>query len=109
MAGAERMTIEEVVRDVPREEHGDVIREPVRLVAHGAVEVEVCELIGAGHGERTEDPATRARAGSRPHTVFVDDLPGLGDETDVDLASTHIQSSVQHEHGPPRARSSVTR
>jgi hypothetical protein len=27
MAGAERMTIEEVVRRVLREEHGDVIRE----------------------------------------------------------------------------------
>ena len=30
MAGAERMTIEEVVRNVLREEHGDVIRESVR-------------------------------------------------------------------------------
>jgi hypothetical protein len=33
MAGAERMTIEEVVRRVLREEHADVIRESVRLVA----------------------------------------------------------------------------
>ncbi len=40
---------------------------------------------------------------------LVDDLPGLGDQTDVDLASTRIQSSVQHEDGPRRARSSVTR
>ena len=37
MAGAERMTIEEVVGKVLREEHGDVIRESVRLtgVARG--------------------------------------------------------------------------
>jgi hypothetical protein len=30
MAGGDRMTIEEVVRQVLREEHGDVIRESVR-------------------------------------------------------------------------------
>jgi len=41
MAGAERMTIEEVVRRVLREEHGDVIRESVRLVAQELMEVEV--------------------------------------------------------------------
>jgi hypothetical protein len=33
MAGRDRMTIEEVVREVLREEHGDVIRESVRAVA----------------------------------------------------------------------------
>jgi transposase-like protein len=65
MAGAERMTIEEVVRKVLREEHGDVIRESVRLVAQELMEVEVCELIGAGRGERTEDRATH-RNGYRP-------------------------------------------
>src|SRR4051812_35562497 len=36
MAGAERMTIEEVVRRVLREEHGDVIRESVRGGGAGA-------------------------------------------------------------------------
>jgi hypothetical protein len=41
MAGAERMTVEEVVRKVLREEHGDVIRESVRLVAQELMEVEV--------------------------------------------------------------------
>src|SRR3954470_4416181 len=41
MAGAERMTIEEVVRRVLREEHGDVIRESVRLVAQELMEAEV--------------------------------------------------------------------
>src|SRR4051794_41954948 len=58
MAGAERMTIEGVVRKVLREEHGDVIRESVRLVAQELMEAEVSELIGAAHGERTEDRAT---------------------------------------------------
>src|SRR5512133_3159279 len=65
MAGAERMTIEEVVRKVLREEHGDVIRESVRLVAPELMEAEVSELIGAAHGERTEDRATH-RTGYRP-------------------------------------------
>jgi putative transposase len=65
MAGAERMTIEEVVRRVLREEHGDVIRESVRLVAQELMEAEVSELIGAQHGERTEDRATH-RNGYRP-------------------------------------------
>jgi hypothetical protein len=41
MAGAERMTIEEVVRRVLREEHGDVIRESVRAVAQELMEAEV--------------------------------------------------------------------
>ena len=58
MAGAERMTIEEVVRRGLREEHGDVIRESVRVVARELMEAEVSELVGAAHGERTEDRAT---------------------------------------------------
>src|SRR6195952_2420550 len=58
MAGAERMTIEEVVRQVLREEHGDVIRESVRAVARELMEAEVSELIGAAHGERSDDRAT---------------------------------------------------
>ena len=40
MAGAERMTIEEVVRKVLREEHGDVIGESVRGVAQELMEAE---------------------------------------------------------------------
>src|SRR3954466_3423636 len=58
MAGRDRMTIEEGVREVLREEHGDVIRESVRAVAQELMEVEVSELIGAAHGERSEDRAT---------------------------------------------------
>ena len=68
MAGAERMTIEEVVRKVLREEHGDVIRESVRLVAQELMEIEVSELIGAAHGERTEDRVTH-RNGLSPAAV----------------------------------------
>jgi transposase-like protein len=52
------MTIEEVVREVLRDEHADVIRESVRAVAQELMEAEVSELIGAGHGERREDRAT---------------------------------------------------
>src|ERR671916_59473 len=58
MAGRDRMTIEEVVRRVLRDEHGDVIRESVRAVAQELMEAEISELIGAQHGERTEDRAT---------------------------------------------------
>jgi putative transposase len=65
MAGAERMTIEEVVRQVLRDEHADVIRESVWAVARELMEVEVSELIGAERGERTEDRATH-RNGYRP-------------------------------------------
>src|SRR5438046_6064882 len=65
MAGQDRMTIEEVVRQVLRDEHGDVIRGSVRAVAQELMEAEVSELIGAKLGERTEDRATH-RNGYRP-------------------------------------------
>jgi putative transposase len=65
MAGRDRMTIEEVVRRVLRDEHGDVIRESVRAVAQELMRAEVSELIGAEHGERSEDRATH-RNGYRP-------------------------------------------
>ncbi len=58
MAGRDRMTIEEVVREVLRDEHADVIRESVRVVAQEIMEAEVSELIGAQRGERTDDRAT---------------------------------------------------
>ena len=65
MAGRDRMTIEEVVRQVLRDEHADVIRESVRAVAQEMMEAEVSELIGAADGERTDDRATH-RNGYRP-------------------------------------------
>ena len=60
MAGADRMTIEEVVRKVLRDEHADVIRESVaggRAGADGGRGVS--ELIGAEHGERSRRIARR--------------------------------------------------
>jgi putative transposase len=65
MAGQDRMTIAEVVREVLRDEQSDVIRESVRAVAQELMEVEISELIGAQHGERSEDRVTH-RNGYRP-------------------------------------------
>ena len=45
-----------------------MIRESVRAVAQELMEAEVSELIGAGHGERTEDRATH-RNGYRPQAL----------------------------------------
>jgi hypothetical protein len=61
MAGQDRMTILEVVRQVLRDEHADVIRESVRAVAQELMEAENSELIGAQHGERTEDRVTHRK------------------------------------------------
>ena len=65
MAGQDRMTILEVVREVLRDEHADVICESVRADAQELMEAEVSELIGAERRERTEDRATH-RNGYRP-------------------------------------------
>jgi putative transposase len=59
VAGADRMTIEEVVRKVLLDEHADVIREAVKAVAVELMELEVSGLIGAERGEcRPRDRAT---------------------------------------------------
>jgi len=52
VAGADRMTIEEVVKRVLLDEHADVIREAVKAVAAEMMELEVSELIGAEYGAR---------------------------------------------------------
>jgi transposase-like protein len=65
MAGMDRMTITEVIREFLRDEHADVIRESVKAVAQELMEAEISELIGAQRGERTEDRATH-RNGYRP-------------------------------------------
>jgi putative transposase len=65
VAGRDRMTIEEVVRKVLAEEHGDVIREAVRVVAQEMMEVEISELIGAERGERRPDDRATHRNGYR--------------------------------------------
>jgi hypothetical protein len=41
VAGMDRMTIVEVVREVLRDEHADVIRESVRAVAQELMEAEI--------------------------------------------------------------------
>jgi putative transposase len=58
MAGADRMTIEEVVKQVMVREHGDVVRAALEAVCRELMEGEVSELIGAELGERTPDRAT---------------------------------------------------
>ena len=65
MAGADRMTIEEVVRKVLLDEHADVIREAVKAVAAELMELEVSELIGAERGERRPDDRATHRNGYR--------------------------------------------
>jgi transposase-like protein len=65
VAGRDRMTIEEVVRKVLAEEHGDVIREAVRAVAQELMEAEISELIGAERGERRSDDRATHRNGYR--------------------------------------------
>jgi putative transposase len=66
MAGLDRMTIEEVVQKVLRDEHADVIRESVRAVAAELMEAEVSQLIGAEHGERRPEDRATQRNGYRP-------------------------------------------
>ncbi len=65
MAGADRMTIEEVVRKVLLDEHADVIREAVKALASELMELEVFELIGAEHGERRPEDRATPRNGYR--------------------------------------------
>ena len=65
MAGADRMTIEEVVRRVLVEDHADVIRESVRFVAQQMMEAEVSELVGAELGERKPEDRATHRNGYR--------------------------------------------
>ena len=66
MAGAGRMTIEEVVTKELLDEHADVIREAVEAVAAELMELEVSELIGAELGERRPDDRATHRNGYRP-------------------------------------------
>jgi len=66
VAGADRMTIEEVVKQVLLDEHADVIREAVKAVCAELMELEVSELIGAELGERRPDDRATHRNGYRP-------------------------------------------
>ncbi len=66
MAEKQSMTIENVVRTVMVDEHVDLLREAVRLVAQELMEAEVTELIGAGPGERNPAGRLTQRNGHRP-------------------------------------------
>ena len=65
MAETERMTAEEVVGYLLEDEGLDFLHESLRWMVEQLMEVEVSELIGAEHGERTPDRATH-RNGYRP-------------------------------------------
>jgi putative transposase len=59
MAELERMMAEEVVRHLLEDEEGaDLVRESLRWLVQQLMEADVTDLIGAGHGERSEDRAT---------------------------------------------------
>jgi len=62
-AGADTMTIEEVVRQVMVQEHGDVVRAAVEAVFRELMEGEVSELIGAERGERRPEDRMTHRNG----------------------------------------------
>jgi putative transposase len=65
MAGADRMTIEEVVKQVMVHEHGDVVRAAVEAVCAELMEGEVSELVGAELGERRPEDRMTHRNGYR--------------------------------------------
>ena len=65
MAGADRMTIEEVVRRVLLDEHADVMREAVKAVCAELMEAEVSEQVGAERGERRPEDRMTHRNGYR--------------------------------------------
>jgi putative transposase len=65
MAGADRMTIEEVVRKVLLDEQADVLRAAVEAVCAELMEIEVSALVGAERGERRPDDRATHRNGYR--------------------------------------------
>jgi len=65
MAGADRMTIEEVVKQVMVREHGDVVRAALEAVCAELMEGEVSELVGAELGERRPEDRMTHRNGYR--------------------------------------------
>src|SRR3954454_21923337 len=65
MAGADRMTIEEVVKQVMVREHGDVLRAALEAVCRALMEGEVSEVIGAELGERRPEDRLTHRNGYR--------------------------------------------
>ena len=62
-----RMDLPAFVGKLLEEDHGDVLREGVQVLAQALMEAEVTELVGAGRYERT-DERTAHRNGSRART-----------------------------------------
>src|SRR5215217_9355291 len=65
MAERKRMTADEVVSYLLEEEGADFLRESLKWVVQQLMEAEVSDLVGAEHGERSEDRLTY-RNGYRP-------------------------------------------
>jgi transposase-like protein len=65
-AGADRKTIEEVVKQVMVREHGDVVRAALEAVCRELMEGEVSEMVGAELGERRPEDRMTHRNGYRP-------------------------------------------
>jgi hypothetical protein len=65
IAAADRMTIEEVVKGVMVQEHGDLVRAAVEAVCAELMEGEVAALIGAELGERRPEDRMTHRNGYR--------------------------------------------
>ncbi len=65
MAGQDRTTVAQVVREVLRDEHADVIRESVRAVAQELMEAEISERIAPQRSRRSERALTSAGAVGR--------------------------------------------
>jgi hypothetical protein len=110
IAGAGRMTIEEVVRKVLRDEHADVIRESVRAVAQELMDAEISELIGARHPKAAPgqllpellaaSQALRAgAAGGRPAGVRVRGLHPPRRPAGGVARATSTQAAREHHRG----------
>jgi hypothetical protein len=61
MAGADRMTIEEVVKEMLLDEHADVIREAVKAVAAEMMELEVSADRRGARGTSARGPSHAAQ------------------------------------------------
>jgi len=59
MAEERMMTAADVVAKAMGGEHGDLLRDAVALVVRELMEAEVCELTGAGRGERSPERVTQ--------------------------------------------------
>jgi hypothetical protein len=88
MAGADRMTIEEVVKDVMVREHGDMLRAAVEAVCAQLMEGEVSELVGAELGERR--PEDRGDASQWVSGAGVADARGDGRAADPQAAPRQL-------------------